>query len=172
MFVFQIFGSFRLLIQRCKNVTGRGSLFDQGGDWLDESKNCPTKGFWRVGGLRPPGGNGGGRMPGGGITGAYKGGHGLPARRAIIKRFAAGAILGRSPRRIIKPPRVFSAAAIFLSGLTMLKSDWVLPLASSRFFRIWIRMMLHGSDGFALGFSGHRLTSFQWMIGFKRAFRI
>jgi hypothetical protein len=48
----------------------------------------------------------------------------------------------------------------------------VLPLASSRFFRIWIRMLLHGSDGFALGFSGHRLTSFQWMIGFKRAFRI
>jgi hypothetical protein len=47
----------------------------------------------------------------------------------------------------------------------------VLPLASFRFFRIWIRILLHGSDGFALGFSGHRLTSFQWMIGFKRAFQ-
>jgi hypothetical protein len=46
----------------------------------------------------------------------------------------------------------------------------VLPLASFRFFRIWIRMMLHGSDGFALGFLGHRLTSLQGIIGLKRAF--
>jgi hypothetical protein len=38
-------GLFRLLIQRCKNVTGWGSLFDKGGDWLDESKICPTNGF-------------------------------------------------------------------------------------------------------------------------------
>jgi hypothetical protein len=53
----------------------------------------------------------------------------------------------------------------------MFWGDWVLPLASFRFFRIWIRILLHGSDGFALGFSGHRLTSFQWMIGFKRAFQ-
>jgi len=40
------FGSdrFRLLIQRWKNVTGRGNLFDQGEVWPDESGICPTNG--------------------------------------------------------------------------------------------------------------------------------
>ena len=38
-------GLFRLLIQRCKNVTGWGSLFDKGEVWLDESEICPTNGF-------------------------------------------------------------------------------------------------------------------------------
>jgi len=38
-------GLFRLLIQRCKNVTGWGSLFDQGEVWPDESEICPTNGF-------------------------------------------------------------------------------------------------------------------------------
>jgi len=49
MFVFLVLDRFVLVIQRCKNVTGRGNLFDQGGDWLDESKNCPTKGFLQCG---------------------------------------------------------------------------------------------------------------------------
>lgn len=44
-FCFSGFGLFRLLIQRCKNVTGDGSLFDKGVDWHDESKFCPTKGI-------------------------------------------------------------------------------------------------------------------------------
>jgi hypothetical protein len=46
---------FRLLIQRCKNVTGGGSLFDKGGDRLDEHGICPTNGT--VGGSK--GGRGG-----------------------------------------------------------------------------------------------------------------
>ena len=36
---------FRLLIQRCKNVTGRGNLFDQGEVWPDESGICATNGM-------------------------------------------------------------------------------------------------------------------------------
>jgi hypothetical protein len=75
-------GSFRLLIQRCKNVIGWGSLFDQGEVWPDESDICPTNGF--LGGWAACGGSSG--------------------------------------RRKIKPPRVFSAAAIFLSGPTMFQA--------------------------------------------------
>ena len=71
---------FRLLIQRCKNVTGWGSLFDKGEVWLDESKISPTNGIL------------GGWTACGGLSG------------------------GGSPCSKIKPPRVFSAAAIFLSG--------------------------------------------------------
>ncbi len=37
-------GSFRLLIQRWKNVTGEGNLFDKGGVWPDESGVCATNG--------------------------------------------------------------------------------------------------------------------------------
>ncbi len=65
-------GLFRLLIQRCKNVTGWGSLFDQGEVWLDESKTDPTNGALGV------------------PEGVNKGGHVPPARRAIINGFATG----------------------------------------------------------------------------------
>jgi hypothetical protein len=43
------FGSdrFRLLIQRWKNVTGWGSLFDKGGVWPDESTRAPGEGYDR-----------------------------------------------------------------------------------------------------------------------------
>jgi hypothetical protein len=51
-------GLFRLLIQRCKNVTGTGNLFDKGGIRLDEGEICPTNGFFGGGGRRPPWGRG------------------------------------------------------------------------------------------------------------------
>ena len=43
------FGSdcFRLLIQRWKNVTGWGNLFDKGEVWPDESTRAPGEGYDR-----------------------------------------------------------------------------------------------------------------------------
>ena len=81
-FVLRNIGLFRLLIQRCKNVTGTGNLFDQGEVWPDESEICPTNGF---------------------------------LGEVAQTKAATGCK--------IKPPREFSAAAIFLSGPTMLQGD-------------------------------------------------
>lgn len=120
---FSRIGLFRLLIQRCKNVTAGGSLFDKGGDRLDESGVCPTNGFL-------------------GWVGRF--GWGMEIVRMGYNR----------RRRGYYPRRQF-----FLSGPTMLLV-----------FQDLDSNLLDGSDGFALGFSGHRLTSFQWIIGFKRAF--
>ena len=51
-------GLFRLLIQRCKNVTGTGNLFDKGGIRLDEGEICPTNGFFGGVAFGHPGGGG------------------------------------------------------------------------------------------------------------------
>jgi hypothetical protein len=105
-------GSFRLLIQRCKNLTGWGSLFDQGEDWPDESEICPTNGFlwgWTACGVVAAGRKQ--RRP---RAACPKGNH---------KTFCGGGLFWAVvPRRKIKPPRVFSAAAIFLSGPTMFQA--------------------------------------------------
>jgi len=68
-------GLFRLLIQRCKNVTGWGSLFDQGEVWPDESEMCPTNGFLGDGPpaatrkIKPPRDNRGGNFFSGDLFG-------------------------------------------------------------------------------------------------------
>ena len=44
--VFQGFGSFRLLIQRCKRMRENGNFFDQGRVLPDESTRAPGEGLW------------------------------------------------------------------------------------------------------------------------------
>ncbi len=43
--IFSELDCFRLLIQRWKNVTGWGNLFDKGGVWPDESARAPGEGY-------------------------------------------------------------------------------------------------------------------------------